>query len=223
MKQFLIIAFVIVAGACKKATKLQPSGTVGQPLIFSKVLILGNSITYTPANPSVGWPGSWGMAATVADSDYVHLLTAKFQKANPACIVTTNNISPFEFDWVNYNIDANLHTYRDLNPDLVILRIGENVNQMPLDTASFGAAYKALVKYFGTKTIVLGVGSLWSRPVTDAVMAKYARFFTLGPIGNDYSVYSFGLWANPGIAQHPGNKGMRIIADSIWNRVNALR
>jgi hypothetical protein len=207
----------------KKNQATQPTKPVIPSLIFKNVLILGNSITYSPASPSIGWNNNWGMAATVADSDYVHLLTAKFKKASPDCVVTATNISPFEFDWTTYNIDANLHTFKDLNPDLIILRIGENVNQVPLDTASFGAAYKSLINYFGTKPVILGVGSLWSRPVTDAVMAKYAQFFTLAPIGNDPTIYSFGLWTNFAVEQHPGNKGMRLIADSIWSHVNLLR
>jgi len=222
MKQFILITLVVLFGACKKAYRVQLPQTVNKPLAFKNVLILGNSITYAPASLSLGWPGSWGMAATVADSDYVHILTARFKKANSDCVVTSSNISVFESSWSSYNIDANLHTFRDMNPDLVILRIGENVAQTGLDTASFGAAYKALVTYFGTKPSILGVGSFWSRPVTDAVMAKYGDFFSLASLGNDGTNYSFGLWTDPGIQQHPSNKGMRLIADSIWAHVNKL-
>jgi hypothetical protein len=54
-------------------------------------------------------------------------------------------------------------------------------------------------------------------------VAKYSTFFLLGPIGNDYSIYSYGLFTDPTIQQHPGNKGMRLIADSIWAHVLLLK
>jgi hypothetical protein len=218
----LLTAFIVVISACRKSSSI-PTKPAGQPIVFNNVLIIGNSITYTPANPAVGWPGSWGMAATTADSDYVHLLTAKFQKINPNCKVTIAESIPFESDWADYNLNENLGSYRALNPDLVILRFGEDVVQTPLDTASFGTAYRALVKYFSNNAIVLGVGSVWPRPITDAVMAKCQPFFTLGTLGTDLSIYSYGAWANPGIQQHPNDKGMRLIADSIWAHVNSLK
>lgn len=218
LKKFAVFTLMILMiASCKKAVKTQPS-----PTPFKNVVILGNSITFTPQNLPDGWYGNWGLAATAADSDYVHHLTVDLKKVYPACTVAIRSIVPFESDWNNYNLDTNLSDLKALNPDLVILRIGENVNQVPLDTASFGAKYKALVQYFGTKTVVLGVGSLWSRPVTDGVMAKYSTFITLAPLSNDLSIYSYGAWADPAIEQHPNNKGMREIAEVIWAKIQTL-
>lgn len=220
MKQFILMACVIAMCACKKA---QPSKPIIQQLTFKNVLILGNSITYSPASPWLGWYNNCGMAATVADSDYVHLLTAKFKKINPYCVVTATNIAGFEQDWTNYDINANLQAFKNLKPDLIILRIGENVTQVPLDTIGFGRAYQILINYFDNKPLILGVGSFWSKPVVDAVMAKYSSFFSLASVSNEPNVYSFGLWSNFAVELHPSNTGMRLIADSIWVHVNRLR
>ena len=46
---------------------------------FSNILILGNSITVAPANPSIGWNNNWGMAATAPDSYNLQSLSQKRQ------------------------------------------------------------------------------------------------------------------------------------------------
>ena len=40
-----------------------------------RVLFLGNSITLHAALPEIGWTNVWGMAASAAEKDYVHLVT----------------------------------------------------------------------------------------------------------------------------------------------------
>jgi len=189
---------------------------------YSNVVILGNSLTYHPANPSIGWYGNWGMAATVADSDYVHLLIIKFKQRNPNCVVTVRSIGAFETDFKNYSLDANLKDLRDLKPDLLIIHIGESVNQVPLDTAAFRAKYKALVNYFSNKPAVLAVGSFWSMPVVDKIMSGYSKFISLSNLSRDPTNASFGLWTNMGVQYHPGNKGMRNISNAIWSAILKL-
>lgn len=194
---------------------------------FRNVLIFGNSITWAPQDLSIGWTGSWGMAATAADSDYVHQLTAKLKKINPDCTVTTVSSYNWELNYDTpgvYDIPTNLASYKALNPDLVIFRIGEDVMQTPLDTADFGAHYRALLTYLNQGETMLAVGSFWPRPVTDEVMKRNSpNFITLSSIGNDYSTYSFGAWTDPGLQQHPNNKGHRLIADSIWKAILQLK
>jgi hypothetical protein len=224
MKKIIILMLSgMMIISCKKGGLLRPNTTI-YPFRFNTVAILGNSITFSPQNLFKGWNGNWGMAATSAESDYVHLLTAKFQNANPACRVAVKNIMQFEENWEGYNLADNLDSIRNLNPDLLILRIGEDVAQTPLDKESFGGAYKALVEFFGPKTVVLGVGSFWPHPVSDEVMAKYTPFVSLAPLGQDKSNYSYSTWpANSGIGQHPNDKAMEEIADVIWERVQHLK
>ena len=37
-----------------------------------KILFAGNSITYHAPLAEIGWSGSWGMAATSKENDFVH-------------------------------------------------------------------------------------------------------------------------------------------------------
>src|ERR1700754_71493 len=192
---------------------------------FSNILILGNSITQASANPSIGWNNNWGMAATAADSDYVHRLTVQFDKKNSKCKVTAFNIASFETGFANYDFDANLKAYRDSKPDLLIIRIGENV-QDGFDATLFDIRYAALVTYFKRANPAIQVyafGSFWpSKGVVDDIMKKSSPFLSLSYLGNDRRNYSFGLWVDSGIQNHPSNKGMRLISNAIWQRVGTL-
>jgi len=218
----LIVVAVVITACTKDQIVAVASRTVTTPPIFKRVVILGNSITYAPADLFNGWYDNWGMAASAPDSDYVHRLTVYFQRVDSSCTVNIRDIISFEKDWAKYDLDKNLADLKALNPDLVILRIGENV-PVSLDTASFGKSYKALTQYFGAQAVVLGVGSFFPRPRTDAVMARYSpNFISLASIGKDPGNAAYGLWTNPGIEQHPCDKGMAKIADAIWAEVQYL-
>lgn len=227
--QLLWVVAVLFIIACKKEAatvnkSVNAAKIIDSTLAFSNVVILGNSITYTAQNPAIGWYGDWGMAATKQDSDYVHLLTKHFQVKNPDVRVQIKNILPFEVDAEHYNFDDELKSLRDSKPDLVIIRIGENI-PVNADLDMFDKRYTALINYFKTgnpNVIVLGGGSVWGS-VIDDVMVKYPPFILLKSIVNDGSNFSHGLYADPGIQAHPSDKGMRNIANMLWTRIKMLR
>ena len=74
-----------------------PAGLrVGQ-LPVGKILFLGNSITLHGPAESIGWSGNWGMAASAAEKDYVHLLIAHVKKvAQGEPQVMVSNVADFE-------------------------------------------------------------------------------------------------------------------------------
>lgn len=190
--------------ACKKH---EPEAT-GKP--FSNVVILGNSITLAGPNPSIGWNGNWGMAASVADSDYVHLLTRHFKSENAACKVSAMNIAAFEREFNTFPLKDSLQRYRDTKPDLVIIRIGENV-AADADTTAFSAQYAKLVNYFKAadpSVKILGVGSFWlGKDAFDRAMKQYSPFISLSNLGTDMSNYAWGQYADPAVQQHRATKG----------------
>ena len=216
MKKIALVAVAIVFlfSACKKP-KPNPS---------YRVLVLGNSITYSPENPSIGWNGNWGMAASALDSDFVHLLERKLKTTNPANELMSKNIAAFENNFDTYDINANLQTFRDFKPDLLVLRIGENVTRKD-DSVLFAKKYVDLLNYFkaGNPNVkVLAAGSVWpEREMSDRVLQKNSDYVSLAAMHADLSYFAFGLFANSGIASHPCNKGMHFIADQIW--AGALR
>lgn len=220
---FTLFCFILIASACKKQNNTSKEVMLEHP--FTNVLILGNSITYTPANPSSGWNGNWGMAASALEKDYVHLLAAKFKRQSINANVTAKNIAEFEVNYMTYNFDTELKTYRDKKPDLLILRIGENV-QSTFDSVEFAKRYQGLIAYMKTdnpQLKVLAVGSIWYLPNKDYInniMSRYTPYISLAPLGTDNSNFAFDMQnVSDGVKQHPGDKGMQAISDVIWKKV----
>jgi hypothetical protein len=40
------------------------------------LIVIGSSITWHVSDPSIGWNGSWGMAASAEDRDFAHVTAA---------------------------------------------------------------------------------------------------------------------------------------------------
>ena len=219
MRHLILAVLVLLALAgCSK----QPAPPV--PPAY-RILVLGNSITYSPANPSIGWNGNWGMAASVVDSDFVHVLTKRLKAINPANEVLSKNIAEFEGNFDTYNIDANLKALRDTKPALIVLRIGENVTRNT-EAVLFEQKYQELLTYFkadNPSVKILAVGSVWpDRGMPTEVMKKYSDFVPLVFMQQDLSNFAFGKFADNGVASHPSDKGMATIANSIFKAVQQM-
>lgn len=225
MKQILILtALIWLLIACKKepATNAAPI----KPLPFTNILIMGNSITFSAANPSIGWNGSWGMAASTEEKDYVHLLAAKFKQSNAQAVVQATNISQFELNSATYDFDKELKSYRDSKPDLLIIRIGENVDSK-FDSVAFAKRYQALLAYMKTENPnlkILAAGSFWpDRDYINVILSRYTPYVSLSFLGNNTSNYAFDMKnVSDAVKGHPGDKGMQGIAETIWAKVEAL-
>ncbi|MCJ8211731.1 SGNH/GDSL hydrolase family protein [Mucilaginibacter sp. RS28] len=221
----LIVFIALSFYSCKKDSNNQQPDAVTQT--YHNVLILGNSITYATADGNLGWKGNWGMAASAPEKDYVHLLTKSLQTLAADCKVQAFNISPFEFDYKNYNLD-NLQTYRDLKPDLLILRIGENVQPTNFDAVAFEQKYTALLSYFKSTNPnlkILAVSSFWTgRDYVDQIMAKYPPYLSLAYLGTDLSNYALDMPnVDYAVQTHPGDKGMQAIADAIYKKATTIK
>ncbi|WP_342646276.1 SGNH/GDSL hydrolase family protein [Mucilaginibacter sp. CSA2-8R] len=191
-------------------------------VIFKNIVILGNSITIAPITPAVGWNTLCGMAASTPDSDYVHRLTVRFKQMEPNSKVTVRIFNDFESAYINYDFNKSLKDIKEINPDLVIVRVGENVDHAHMDAEAFRKSYQKLVQYFtadGSKTVVLSVGPLWSVPAIDKVYKLYTPYVSLSAVSYDRSNLAYGLFSDIGVQQHPCNKGMRVISNLIWNEV----
>lgn len=233
-------AYLLVGAMGATAMAVDPveAGRGDREIMFHKtrvssVLFLGNSITLHGPAPAIGWPGNWGMAASSAENDYVHLVLRAFTEAGgkqPRSLVT--NIATFEREYETYDIRAKLKKELAFKADLVILAIGENVSALTSDQAksAFKVSVTGLLKELkaaSAPTIVVR-SSFWPSAAKDTILRQACEaaggiFVDNGALGKDERYYarSEREFSHKGVAAHPGDRGMRAIADAILQALGA--
>lgn len=199
------------------------------------LLILGNSITLHAPAPHIGWAGNWGMAASSEANDFAHLLAADLGKSSgtkPTLI--TRNIADFERAHDTFDIAKTLKTELSFRADIVVVAIGENVAEPTTDDAKakYAAAFAQLLKHLSDsgKPSIFVRGSFWSSPAKDEIMKKAAidagaTFVDIAGLGRDPSNAASAerKIEHPGVAGHPGDKGMKAIADALFAAIQNSR
>lgn len=189
-------------------------------IYYERVVVVGNSITQHGPLPASKWFGNWGMAASSADNDYLHLLSSRLKALNPNVEVEVSNAVNFERSYWTYNYDS-LKTFVDFKPDLVIMRIGENVE--PEAGSEFENRYNAYIKTLvkDRKVRVICTTTVWnSRLQVGNRIKKVAQdnkytLVDLQSLTSDSSYYAYKLFTDLGVGSHPSDKGMQTIADLI--------
>lgn len=167
-----------------------------------KVLIVGNSLTAHAAAPSKGWLGTWGMAASVPEKDYAHLLQAEITSKDPNAKVLWANFAEFEKYFYNWDADgfsafdlSNYDEFRDFDADIILMSIGENIRNNTYEGSGYETEteftaehYAKIVNYFnpGNDAVVIarvpvqsGVDiEIWSK-IKEAVEANSWRSFEM--------------------------------------------
>ncbi|OIN60572.1 SGNH/GDSL hydrolase family protein [Arsenicibacter rosenii] len=198
---------------------------------FRRVFILGNSITGISPVPEIGWTGNWGMAASSADKDYVHLLTAQLKNRYADIQVKPIAGSSFERTWWTYDMSSSLdeHLPFDGNgPDLVIVRIGENMDDTQVEPQNLERYYRQLLDYLikyskGPVKVVCTTTFYAGQEKANAVIRKVAAekgypVADIQSLAGDATLRAT-QYSNAGLAQHPNDAGMQKIADLIWQVV----
>jgi lysophospholipase L1-like esterase len=196
-----------------------------------RVLFLGNSITLHGPAPHIGWSGNWGMAASALEKDYVHLLLRRLSEATgrtPEAMI--QNLADFERNYPTYDVGSALKKQLEFNADLVIVAIGENVPAFPSQEAKdrFSNALASLLaalKKHGNPAIFVR-SCFWPDKTKDEVLRQVCReagatFVDISRLAKDESHYarSERKFVHAGVAAHPGDKGMRAIADALWEAI----
>lgn len=190
-----------------------------------KVLILGNSITYSAPQEDIGWYGAWGMAASSEKTDFVHVLREYLEKDgryDPVSIVS-HNINgwerTFRMDSLRF---ADIYTQ---DYDVVILRLGENVDQDALSFENYESALTGLIDGVKGRAKVIITGTVWqSHQAKDAIQEKVAgahryTYVSFDDMKTEDSYFAYGLYVHPGVAAHPSDRGMARIAGELYRRI----
>lgn len=224
MNGVLLTIFPLLLTADENVSPVTPR--IGS-LPAAKVLFLGNSITLHGPAPAIGWTGNWGMAASAEHLDYVHLLTAGIAATSgvqPEIMV--RNIADFERGYDTYNVKESLKSELEFQADIIIVAVGENVSELTTDEAKakYTTACSGLLhdlQEHGAPALFVR-GSFWPNSVKDDAMREAAQgaeatFVDIAALGLDETsmARSERRIEHAGVASHPGDKGMKAIADAI--------
>jgi len=200
----------------------------------SRVLFLGNSITRHGPAPKIGWNDDWGMAASAMEKDYVHLVaTGLADLAGKKPEIRFANIADFERNLATYDIAAKLKAEFEFKPTLVIVAIGENVAALQTEDAkaqfrtSLARLLEAAKKSGATPALVVR-SCFWADAAKDEILRQGCAgaggtFVDISALGKDEGNYARAerKFEHAGVAAHPGDKGMKAIADAILAALRA--
>ena len=174
------------------------------------------------------------MAASEESKDYVHLLTKQIAEAaqgSPETMV--QNIADFERNYAAYDIPATLQEAIDFNADLIIVAIGENVGQLKTEDEQtvFSESVKNLLTEIRSNKnpTILVRSTFWSDTSKNVALQKACsatgvHYVDLGRLDADEANFarSERKIEHAGVAGHPGDRGMRAIADALWIAVQRI-
>lgn len=197
-----------------------------------KVLFLGNSITKHGPKPDIGWTNNFGMAASAEEKDFVHLVTAGLAKkwgAAPETMV--RSLVDFERGYAAYDATEKLKEPVAFGADLIVIAIGENVPgfKSDADKQQFAGKFLAvLTELAGNRHPAIFVRScFWANATKDQILKQACQkiggvFVDISPLAKDETNYarSERKIAHAGVANHPGDKGMKALADAILGAID---
>ena len=233
---WLVLVLFPLAGA-------PTSLTAGEGVFLGKmkadrILFLGNSITRHGPAPQIGWNGDWGMAASSENKDYVHLLTdaiATRAGGKPEILAHTI-VKNFERSYAekDYDAGARLAAALTFKPDIVIVAIGENVAPLSSEEARrlYQTRFKQLLdalKATGNPKIFVR-STFWPDTAKDNAMREACKaaggvFVDIRDIGRDRTNQASSdpgrTFIHDGVAAHPGDAGMKAIAERLFRDMAA--
>ena len=200
-----------------------------------RILFVGNSITLHEPAPKIGWNGNWGMAASVAKKDYVHLVVTGVEKLvgiRPEFLPV--NIADFERAHTGVDVNKRMKEAFAFHPDTVVMAIGENVPVLGTEAAK--ARFKtALLQLFTAlrqngRAVLIVRSCFWPNTTKDRLLQE-----ACAEVGGTFVDISGLVKAernfarserkipHAGVGHHPGDGGMKVIADAVLASMKPLR
>ena len=189
-----------------------------------RVMFLGNSITLHSVRPEVGWFHEWGMAASCEENDYVHLLKNAVRSCHPNAAFCVCQAADWETVYkTGSEMMGRYSEAREFGADIIVMRLIENCSGKDFDPDAFKRELHELISYLdstGKAQVVLTTG-FWHHPGDEAIISYGAEHglpvIILGDLGEDDSMKAIGLFEHAGVANHPGDLGMKMIAERIFS------
>lgn len=189
-----------------------------------KVLFVGNSITRHGSKTDIGWYGDWGMAASCREKDYVHLVIQGLEKAFGKISYCIAQGAEWErrYDEGKAVLEEFYKAARDFSADIVIIRIGENMDRERNKKISCKPYYEEMIRYFAKnpKAEVIVTDNFWEMEDLDSIFYEVATennytFCGINDLGSADENMALGQFEHVGVAHHPSDLGMKRLAERI--------
>ena len=189
-----------------------------------KVLVYGNSIALHGPKSNIGWTNNWGMAASAAEKDFAHLVVSGLEaKLGRKADYRIRNIAALERNFTtNIATVAEIAADVEWSPDYVVVAIGENVGGLgEADAPAYCKFLAEIARPFAERGALIVMRSpFWRNAVKSKCTEKAAAevgaaCVDAGSLGSSDKNKAKGLFWHSGVANHPGDLGMRRIADLI--------
>lgn len=197
-----------------------------------KILFLGNSLTYTGVPEEEPDKERRGLTSTSKEKDYAHQLMKMINEKKKVDIdYSVLNISTFERTFSDTAFDySQLEKCVAKNPDYLIVQIGENISNDDMTNYSteLEKQYAQLLLNFPESIKIICI-PFWPDKNKQNVITKIAvdnnvYLVDLSHLGNgtDSENYasSYKKYKQPGVGEHPGDYGMKNIADNLFTVIN---
>ncbi len=194
-----------------------------------RIMFVGNSITLHGVNKDIGWFGEWGMAASSKENDYVHQIISRMSTVDADAAYCLCQVSQWERDYLNGKDYFYLYeTAREFNADIIVTRFIENCPKDGLEENVFKERMNDLICYLnntGKAKIIVTTG-FWKNS-GDIALINYAKennfpLIEMGDLGEKQEMKAIGLFEHLGVANHPGDLGMKTIAERIFEILKTL-
>lgn len=201
----------------------------GNPEAKKRILIVGNSITRHGPLASIGWERDWGMAASSEEKDYVHLLMRKWKARGVDYFLCVDQLSCWEVMLNEGAVDLSVcRDARAFHADVVIFRLAENIGGN-IDRSYFKKQLQEFLDEIAPPdAAVIMTTPFWENKTVEEEIRALARernyaLADLVPLGAKSENKAYGLFSHSGVCAHPGDEGMRAIAEKIDEAFLSLR
>ena len=188
----------------------------------TRIMFVGNSITRHGIREEIGWHLNCGMAASAKEKDYVHILERMILEKDPKASFCICQVADWERQYKEGASTYPLYLPAvDFEADVIVLRLVENCPASDVDEAVFTKELDSLIRYLdkGQKAKLIITTGFWRHPL-DGALRQYAKkhgipCVELGDLGEDNAMKAIGLFEHQGVANHPSDLGMEMIAKRI--------
>jgi hypothetical protein len=195
-----------------------------------KVLSLGNSIAGAPSDPW-DWEKGHGFAASKPEKDYIHLLYDSLAKAlNYEPQLVSVNAGNWERHFSSFDL-TEWKVFREYHADLILIRAGDNIQGNIAVSDYLWKYFDRLLDYVAPddNQVVISTGSWYPNRTVNTILKtvceqKNISFIDIAPLYYDKSnqANSERYFEDKLSGEHPGDKGMAMIAAKLWKVIAPL-